>query len=191
MVPEVEACQFSDTRRLLPSPLRNLCRALGLIPVRPAARPDLPHPLENLTFCNGTIYQMHGGQLGGEYMPLSGIEVVKKISFEERDDEQCEYRFELNMATDSIWRWMFQKPAPRLPVRFEGRVMVLTCLPTNLDGTYQRVKEALARANLWYAQEREQLIPRVIAQEEEQEAARELKQNRKLGLQRQFDGLQL
>jgi hypothetical protein len=190
-VPEIDERQFSDTKRLLLLPMRRLKRALGLRPVPPPELPDLPHPLESLTFCNGTVCQMHGTQLGGEYMALSGIEVVRKHSFSELDDERCEYRFELNLATDSIWRWMFQQPAPRLPVRFEGRVMVLTCLPADLEGSYRRIKQAIARANVWYARERERLIPQVIAQDEERQAARELEQNRRVGLQRQFECLLL
>jgi hypothetical protein len=69
--------------------------------------------------------------------------------------------------------------------------MVLTSLPANLEWSYQRTKAAIERASLWYAEERERLISRVIAKDEERRAARELEQNRQFCLRRQFEYLEL
>jgi hypothetical protein len=179
-----------ESRKRLPFGLGTLKRVLALTP-SPAVGPALRHPLEDLTFCNGTICRIRADQLGGEYMGLSGIELVRKVSLQELDDERCEYRFEFNVPPDTLWRWLFQRVTPGLPVRFEGRLLILTCLPSNLDATYRSVKQAIQRTNVWYARERERLIPRVIAQDEAREVARELEKNRRLGLQRQFESLPL
>jgi hypothetical protein len=183
--------QSSDAGELLLLQARKIGRALGFNSAKPAARPPIQHPLENLTFCNGTIHQLHHGQLAGEYMALSGIEVVRKLSLKELDGERCEYRFELNMAPDVIWGLYGKSLLPDISMQFEGQVMVLTCLPACLEWSYQRAKDAIARANLWYAEEREQLISRVLARDEDRQAAKELERNRKLGLRRQFECLQL
>jgi hypothetical protein len=183
--------QFSDAAKLWLQQLGKLSRALRFKPRQRITRPAIIHPFESLTFHNGTVYEMHHGQLSREYMALSGVEVVKKTSLKELDGERCEYRFELNMPTDLIWRCYFQRHLPAFPVQFEGRTMTLTCRPANLESNYERARAAIVEANLWYAEEREQLIPRVIAKDEERQALREMEENRRLGLRRQFECLEI
>ena len=158
---------------------------------KPSVKPTVVHPLERLTFYNGTIYEIYQGQIGREYMALSGVEVARKLSLKELEDDRCEYRFELNLPTDAIWRRYFKNRLPGCPVQFEGKTMILTCLPKDLEAHYQRIKTAFAEANYWYAEEREQLIPTVTDKDEERRAAQEMEENRKLGLRRQFDCLDL
>jgi len=183
--------ECSDAGTSLSLHLRRLTRALKFSLVRTPARPAVAHPLESLTFSNGTIYQLQGEQLAGEYMGLSGIDIVRKLSFRELDEERCEYRFELNSPTDPVWRFYLKKLLPNVTVHFESKVLVLTCRPADLEWSYQRAKTAIAQASHWYGEERERLISRVIAKDEDRRAARELERNRKMGLRRQFEYLQL
>jgi hypothetical protein len=171
---------------------RMLSRLRALKSSRAPARPALQHPLQDLTFFDGAIYHLRQGQPGAEYLSLSGVEVIAKISLKELGGNRCEYRFELNLAIDAVWRAFFahQLPGDR-SVRLEGRTLVLSCQPSDLEETYQRVKRAMEGANQWYAEEREALISRVIASDEEREAAREMEENRKTGLRRQFEFLEL
>ena len=97
----------------------------------------------------------------------------------------------MNTATDPVWRWFLQKLLPGLQVQFENKVMALTCLPADLEGNYQRINRSMARANLWYAEEREQLIPVVIARDVERQTAKEMENNRRWGIRKQFDCLQI
>ena len=124
-------------------------------------------------------------------MALSGIEVTRKLSLKELGDERCEYRFELNAATDPVWRLYLKKLLPDVSIQFDSQMMVWTCFPADLEWSYQRTKDAIAQANFWYAEEREQLISMVAARDEERQAAREMEQNRKSGLRQQFECLRL
>ena len=78
-----------------------------------------------------------------------------------------------------------------MPVRFESNVMVLTCHHADLELSYHKVKEAILQANLWYEEEWEELVAQVTAVDAERRLARELEENRKTGLRRQFEGLQI
>ena len=184
--------RFVFARKLFSKQIGRFGRALGIeaklsLPEKPAVR----HALENLTFCNGTIYEMRNGRLFDQYLGLPEIEVVAKLSLRELVNEQCEYRFRLNAMPDPVWRCFFKKRLPEMPVRFESNVMVLTCPPANLEWGYHKAKEAMLQANLWYEEERDDLIPQIVARDDERRLAKELEQNRKNGLRRQFEGLQI
>jgi hypothetical protein len=166
-------------------------RAFKSNAVRPPSRPALQHPYETLTFRDGTIHQVHQGQIAGEYMALSGIGVVRKVSLRELGDERCEYRFELNTSTDPVWRLYLKRLLPEVSIQFECQLMTLTCRPADLERSYERTGDAIIQANAWYAEEREQLISEVMARDAERQAAREMEHNRKLGLRRQFECLPL
>ena len=185
--------QFAGARKLLSLQIRKINRALrSNLKTKPPARPKIRHCLEKLTFYNGKIYGLRRKQLSKVYMPLPDVEVVKKLSFKELGDGQCEYRFELDAVTDPIWRWFFQKHLSELlSVQFQNNVMVFACRPANLESSYEGIKDAIAQANAWYQEEREDLIPKVIAKDDERLAAREMEENRQLGLQRQFDYLEI
>ena len=183
---------FPGTKKSRPSQGGILGWLLGLDrQTRSPERPAVRHALERLTFSNGTIYETNGEPLSREYLALSPVGIVSKLSLRELDVEGCEYRFELNTATDPVWRWFLQKLLPGLQVQFESKVMALTCLPADLEGNYQRIKRSMAQANLWYAEEREQLIPFVIARDVERQTAKEMEQNRRWGIRKQFDCLQI
>jgi hypothetical protein len=184
--------QFTDAGRQLRGQVRKLRRALGLVSApRAPARPQVLHPIESLTFHNGAICHLSNDQVAGEYMGLSGIEVIRKLSLKELADERCEYRFELTVPTDPIWRFYVKKLLPDVCLQFESRTLVLTCPPANLEWSYLRTKEAIEQANLWYAEERECLISVVMGRDEERRTAREMEENRKFGLRRQFEHLEL
>ncbi len=184
--------RFARTKKLFLEQAGKLSRALGLdSPLSLPEKPLIRHSLENLTFCNDTIYEMRNGRLSEEYLALPKVEVVAKLSLKELNDEQCEYRFKLNAATDPVWRCFFKKRLPEMPVRIESNAMVLTCLPANMEWSYHKVKEAILQANLWYEEEREDLISQVVARDDERRQAREMEENRKMGLRRQFESLQV
>jgi hypothetical protein len=186
-----EGRPFPDAGKLLLDQARRITHALGFNRARLPIRPAPQHPLENLTFHSGTLCQIQQGQIAAEYMALSGVEIVGKQSLKELNDERCEYRFELNMVTDPIWRLYVNRCLPDVLARFESKVMILTCLPVVLERSYQRIRNAIEQANAWYGEEREQLIATVIDRDEQRRAAREMEQNRKVGLRRQFEHLEL
>ena len=183
--------QFPDVKKFLSSQVSKICRTFRFRAPKLPQKPAVRHSLESLTFFNGTICHVCHERPVGEYLPLSGIEIIGKLSWKELDDERCEYRFAMNLATDLVWRCFFKWVQPELPVSFEGKVLVLTCLPADLELSYQGIKNAIAQANLWYAEEREQLIPQVIARDEARQAAREMEDNRQTGLRRQFEYLEI
>ena len=159
--------------------------------VNPSPTPELPHPLDRLSFHDGTLWEIGEGGICREYMALSGVEVIAKRSLRERPDRRWEYRFELNLATDPAWQFYFRRLRCPVATEFLDRELVIACWPEELGSSYAAVKIFLARANQFYAAERENLITSVIAREEGLAAAREGVAKRVRELQRSFDGLQL
>jgi hypothetical protein len=168
-----------------------MIRALRFNRPPPLQKPVISHPLDRLTCYKGTIYEMYQEHPVSEYMPFHSVEVTGKLSLKELANEQCEYRFRLNWELNPIWRSYFKALIRGLTVHFEGAVMGLICFPADLETSYQRVKQAIAQANDWYAVERAALILKVIAKDQERQAAKEMEENRRMGLHRQFGNLEL
>lgn len=124
-------------------------------------------------------------------MSLADAQIVKKMSLREFETGHCEYRFEMNGPVDAVWLGFFKRIMPDFPVRFENRTMTFACFPQDLESTYDQIRDAVAAANVWHAEEREALLLRITAHDESQQATREMEENRKQGLLRQFDGLEL
>jgi hypothetical protein len=179
------------TRTLRLLQLDRLARLFGFGPPEVPRRPEIRHPLERLVFHNFTIYELHRGHPGRQYLSLPDVEVVRKLGWRELGNGQCEYRFELNAAPDSIWHCFYKCLLSDSVARFENKTMVLVCFPADLESAYEQIKEAMAGANVWHADERDELIEQVQALHETELAAREREEARKLGLCQQFDELQL
>jgi len=178
-------------RRHHPFSFTRLSRLLGFSAPRTPRRPLLNHPIDELTVFNGVLCRVHPDQISTEYMDLPEIEVVRKVSLRELEDGRCEYRFELNSATDGFWRFYYKRLVPDVAVQFEGPGLVMVCFPAELEASYQKVRDGIAWANGWYGEELGRLVPLVMARDEERQAAREMEMNRKIGLRRQFDYLEL
>jgi hypothetical protein len=168
-----------------------LARLLGLGPPEPPARPPIRHPLDRLVFHNFAIYELYRGSPGRKYMALSNVEVTRKLSFRELASGECEYRFEVNAAPDPVWDCYVKKLLPDAGVRFENRVLVLVCFSADLETRFEQTRRALAWANFWHTEEREALLARISARDEAEDNAREMEENRRLGLKRQFDNLEI
>jgi hypothetical protein len=168
-----------------------LARALGFGPPESPKRPEVRHPFGRLVFHNFAIYELYRGQPGRQYMALTNVEVVNKLSLREFETGQCEYRFELSTAVDAIWLGFFKRLLPDTNVRVENKTMVIVCFPSDLELAYEQTKDAVFGANIWHMEEREALLMKITAHNEAQQAMREMEENRKQGLQRQFDGLDL
>ena len=187
----IDGDPFAGVKKPRFAALVRLVRALGFGQSDTPRRPVLRHPLERLIFHNFAIYEVYRGQPGRLYMSLSNVEIVRKLSLREFDTGQCEYRFELSAPADPIWTFYFRRLAPDLAVRFENKSMVLVCFPPDLESSYSQIKDGFAFANHWHADEREALLKKITAQDEAQQAMREMEENRKRGLQKQFDYLEL
>jgi hypothetical protein len=171
--------------------LRKLVGALGLDSSKGPRRPLIAHPIERLIFHNFAIYEIYRGQPGWQYMSLTDVEVIRKLSFSELDDGQFKCRFELKTAPDLIWQYFFKRLLTQMTVRFENRTMVLCCFPAELKANYEQIRNAIALANAWHVEDREELLAKINAQIEELQAAQETGEKRQFELQQQFDGLDI
>jgi len=154
-------------------------------------KPTILHPVEKLTLHNCGLFELYRGEPARPYLPLPGIWVVNKLSLVELKEGLCEYRFELNAVPDTIWKCFFQRVFPSTQARFDHKYLMIVCKPDELEGTYFEIKDAMLMASEWYAEDRDQLIPLVMALDEHRQAQAELEENRKLGLRNQFEGLPL
>ena len=148
-------------------------------------------PIERLTFKDGKIYELYNGKLSNPFMNFSELQVTKKLSVKERDQNLCEFGFELNSPADPVWVLMFKEHLGDVPVEFQGDRMLLTCLPNRLQECYVLVKDSMAKTNSRYTKERQDLIAKVVAKDEALKVARQKQENRTAALKDQFDKLEL
>jgi hypothetical protein len=149
-------------------------------------------PLERLTIKDGKIYELYNGKLSNPFMGISELNVTKKLAIKERDPTNCEFGFELSSPADPVWVEMFTETLGTvIAVAFQGDRMLLTCPPANLERIYLQIKDAIAKTNVRYAAEREQLMARIAAKDEALNLARKRKEDRTAALMDQFERLKL
>jgi len=172
--------------------MSGMCRALGAQPeqVLPE-KPTVLHPVEKLTLHNCSLFELYRGQPARPYLSLPAIGVLNKVSLIELQDGLCEYRFELNAMPDGIWKCFFQRLFPSARARYDANFLMIVCEPEELEETYSEIKDAMLMANEWYAEDRDHLIPLVMALDEHRQALAEMEENRRLGLRNQFEGLEI
>jgi hypothetical protein len=149
-------------------------------------------PLERLTIKDGKIYELYNGKLSNPFMAISELQVSKKLAVKEREQSQCEFGFELSAPADPVWIEMFgEEMGTATAVAFQGDRMLLTCLPANLEQTYSKVKDSMAKTNARYATERQALVAKIVAKDEALNSARKKQEDRTSALRDQFDRLKL
>lgn len=151
----------------------------------------MDYPIEKLTFKEGKIYELYNGKLSNPFMGLCPMQVTKKLSVKERDHHQCEFGFELSCAADPVWVSFFKQDSSDPAVEFQGTRMLLTCLPANLEERYGKIKEAMAKTNVRYEEERQALIGKIVTKDEALKAAQQKREDRTAALNSQFDKLQI
>jgi hypothetical protein len=151
-------------------------------------------PLERLTIKDGKIYELYNGKLSNPFMGISELNVTKKLAIKERDQNQCEFGFELSAPADPVWIEMFTEEmgtGTASAVAFQGDRMLLTCLPANLEPIYLQVKDSIAKTNARYATERQALVAKILAKDEALNSARKRQEDRASALREQFERLNL
>lgn len=151
----------------------------------------MQHPIEKLAFKDGRIFEIYNGKLSNPFMELSEIQVVKKLAVKERDQHQCEFSFGLSSAADPVWVSFFKEDLAEFPVEFQGDRLFLNCLPAELEERFPKAKAAIARTNTRYAQEREELIAKIVAKDASIKSAQQKHEARKAALEQQFDKFQI
>ena len=151
----------------------------------------MEHPIEKLTFKEGKIYELYNGKLSNPFMGLCEVQVTKKLSVKERDHHQCEFAFELSCAADPVWVSFFKQDSSEASVEFQGTRMLLTCLPSNLEERYAKIKDSMARTNVRYEKERLELIKKIVIKDEAVKTAQQKRDDRTAALNSQFDKLQI
>ena len=148
-------------------------------------------PLERLTIKDGKIYELYNGKLSKPFMGVSQLQVAKKLAIKERDQNQCEFGFELSSPADPVWIEMFMEDLGKISVAFQGDRMLVTCLPADLEQTYLQIKESMTKTNAQYAKERQELVAKIVAKDEALNSARKRQEDRTAALKDQFDRLKL
>jgi hypothetical protein len=149
-------------------------------------------PLERLTIKDGKIYELYNGKLSNPFMGISQLQVAKKLAVKEREQNQCEFGFELSASADPVWIQMFtEEMGANVSVAFQGDRMLLTCVPANLAESYAAVKNSMAKTNARYAKERQELVAKIVAKDEVLNSARKRQEDRTSALREQFERLEL
>lgn len=148
-------------------------------------------PLERLTIKDGKIYEIYNGKLSNPFMGVSQLQVAKKLAIKERDQQQCEFGFELSSPADPVWIEMFMEDLGKISVAFQGDRMLLTCLPADLERTYLQIKDSMTKTNAQYAKERQELVAKIVAKDDALNSARKRQEDRTAALKDQFDRLNL
>src|SRR6266436_769544 len=151
----------------------------------------MTQPIERLTFKEGRLFEIYNGKSSKPFMEESRVQVTKKLSVKEHENQQCEFCFELAMTADPAWVSIFREHLSDFPVEFQNGRMALVCLPANLEERYAKTKEAIAKTNARYEMERQELIAKVVAKDQALKAAQQKREERTAALNSQFDKLEL
>ena len=151
----------------------------------------MEHPIDKLTFQDDKLFEIYNGKLSKPFMGPSQVQVTKKLSVKEHDHQQCEFSFELSAPADPIWVSFFREQLSEFRVEFQSERMLLLCLPGDLEGRYAKIKEVMAKTNVRYEKERQELTAKVVAKDGALKAAQQKREERTAALNSQFNKLEI
>jgi len=149
------------------------------------------HPLAELTVRSGKLMRQspHGHE--AEYLVTQPVQIATKKDFFETGSTDVVYRFELNERPDGTWLEIFAKVLAPLNALIDRSELQFACIPANLEGRYNRVKEAIAQTNRLYAEHKALLINKVAELDVERQQEAQVQATRSATVKDQFTKLDL
>src|SRR5262249_20940212 len=125
-----------------------------------------------------------------KYLNTPPISVVAKGDSRSIDREAI-YSFSLNHAPCPAWRELFKKTGLVFPIQFDGDVLSIRCIPSNLENRYAEVKQAIQKTNSEFAKARQDLIAEIKAHQFQAAREEQKKLDAAKQVQKALDDLQL
>jgi hypothetical protein len=149
------------------------------------------HPLAQLTVREGKLmYQTRQGR-ETEYLMTQPIQITAKKDLFETGSTDVLYRFDLNESPDGTWLGIFRKVLAPLNALIDRSELQFECIPANLEGRYNRIKEAIAETNRLYAEHKALLTNKVAELDVQRQQEAEVQAGRTAAVKDQFTKLNL
>jgi hypothetical protein len=148
-------------------------------------------PLDDLTIRDGVLTLLDAALPPSEYLATQPVQIVAKSQLVELTSGDVSYLFALNHVADSTWIEIFSSHLDDLAAEIQGSQVEIRCNPADLERSFARVKDALARTNRNYAELKSQLSQRVTELDAERRSAERARDERNRAIQHQFDELPL
>ena len=151
--------------------------------------PELP--LDELVVREGRLFHRAASLPETEHLVTGAVAVQAKAQLVELAGDDVSYQFALNEAPDAAWSELFAANRDGLVAEIQGAQLELRCEPEELERSYAKAKDLLARTNRDYAGAKARIIERVAAHEVEQRRAQRDSDERSRALRAQFERLVL
>ena len=149
--------------------------------------PDFP--LDQLTIRDGVLMLIDPSLPETEYLDTPPIRVAAKDKLVELAGGEVSYMFALNHRADSIWTELFTSHLDGLSAEIQGAQLEIRCNPAELERSYAKAKELLARTNRNYVELKAQLSERVAELDAERRAGLRAREERSTAIRDQFNRL--
>lgn len=151
----------------------------------------MDHPLNELSVKNGKVVRSDPGGYDSEYLSTQPISVTARKNIQEIDSREVSYKFDLNDRPDPVWIELFSTHLDGIHAGIAGAELEFRCIPANLTGRYQKVKDAIAKANAGYASLKTLLLAKVTSLDEQRRQQADAQEGRSKTIRDQFNDLQL
>ena len=149
------------------------------------------HPVGRLTVKDGKLYLI-GTSASDEYLITPAVCVVANESLQESEGStEVSYVFRLNCQPDSTWTNIFQKVRRNEDAVVDRDYVYLRCIPANLQGRYQTLKDVISQANRSYAEHKALLTDKVTHLDVERQQRAKAQSARKAVVNEQFANLEI
>jgi hypothetical protein len=155
----------------------------------------LDHPIKDLsTFGNLIVRRVTGGA-SVPYISETQTVIITRAMTEKMSDPDADgfvkYPLKLSAAPDSIWAQLLAKHKGNVRMRVEGGTLIFQCHPDVLQEQYALLKDAVARTNQDYAEEKRQLLELLKNDLDAETKATEAANQQRAKLQKDFGDLEL
>lgn len=150
------------------------------------------HPLNELTVEDGKLVRRdpHVGR-NSAYLETPRIEVTAKRQARELGSNDVCYTFDLNATPDATWIEIFLVHRGDTQAIINGDQLELRCIPANLEGRYNKTKEAIVQTNNGYETHKAALTTKVAELDVQRQRETASRATHSATVQNQFDKLQL
>ena len=118
-------------------------------------------PLEHLSVRDGALWLAAGAHPPLPYLETGAVRITGKTNLVELGAGLVSFMFALSEAPDAPWVAAFAAARSGQVVEIQGAQVDLHCRPGDLETSFIRLKDLIARTNERYAQTRAQLVEQV------------------------------
>jgi hypothetical protein len=136
-------------------------------------------------------YRLLVASSGQRYMADKEIVITAKLGAEPMSGNEFSYGFGLSNSVDDIWCRMLKEELPEFPWNAASSAIFITCIRSNLEGRYAKLKQAISRVNPKYLALFKKLKQQIFDEAEQREKEHQQGAENVKAVRKAFDDLQL